>query len=565
MPEFNNPVDIANRALQHVGSELISPTLGFQEQSKRAALCAFNYGKLRRAELQRNVWTFATRRTALRAIALDTMQLAATMWSASTTYFVGSIVVDANNTYWVSTIRDNLNNQPGVVYSAWDAYYGPLSVGLYNSQFTYFKQELVYTAAGNGSMNIFASKIDGNSIHPALPDQWSIYAEYFKDNVVQVFPAWSSLTTYAIGSTVQIPGVNGANATYYTSLVNSNLNNQPPNADWALMPVLILEPNPANLQFQYPFSFTAPNPVFAQAPLTTTPIGEWNNQVTYSLGVFVIFNAQVYVSLQNANTTNWPNAPSSAFWAAVTGGTSYMSLIDANIGNNPTAMPAAWSSVTTYSIGNTVSASDGFEYTSLTNSNTNNNPANNAAPTNWQQGSLIPWTTSFVQGGGNPLWTQVGGAAFPFGVGLTTISVPARGGTAPWFARRNAYRLPANYLRKCQQDPVSGANSWLGVPTNRQKDDWLIEGNFLLSMDGGPIVFRFISDAQDVQKFHDMFCECLAARLGLEICEPLNQSSAKLQTLGQIYKLYRGEAILQDGIEAGPEEPPLEDFVATRV
>ena len=58
---FQNPVDIANRALQHCGAQRIDPTLGFTENSVNASECAFAYDKLRSAELQRNYWKFATK------------------------------------------------------------------------------------------------------------------------------------------------------------------------------------------------------------------------------------------------------------------------------------------------------------------------------------------------------------------------------------------------------------------------------------------------------------------------------------------------------------------------
>jgi hypothetical protein len=162
---------------------------------------------------------------------------------------------------------------------------------------------------------------------------------------------------------------------------------------------------------------------------------------------------------------------------------------------------------------------------------------------------------------------QIGGAAFPSGVGMTGLNItyPIGCGPASDAATKNVFYLPANYLRKCPQDPKAGVFSWLGAPGNRQADDWTFEGNFLVTLDGGPIVFRFIADVQDVTAFDDMFCEALSARIALEVCEPLTQSTAKLQIIGKEYEKFMSDALLVGGIEAGIEEPPLDDLISCRI
>ena len=80
---FLTPIDIANRALQHVGASRIDPTLGFTEISKNAQEISFCYDKLRRAELRRNVWRFAIRSAVLRPIDTTTLMLVPALCSAS--------------------------------------------------------------------------------------------------------------------------------------------------------------------------------------------------------------------------------------------------------------------------------------------------------------------------------------------------------------------------------------------------------------------------------------------------------------------------------------------------
>jgi hypothetical protein len=49
------------------------------------------------------------------------------------------------------------------------------------------------------------------------------------------------------------------------------------------------------------------------------------------------------------------------------------------------------------------------------------------------------------------------------------------------------------------------------------------------------ILLRFVADVQDVPRMKTMFCEGLAARIAIEICEPLTQSTAKLGSITAAY------------------------------
>ena len=269
MSEFLTDVDIANRALQHVGSQMIDNTIGFAENSIRAQQTSFAYGKLRRAELRRNSWRFATRKAALRPIDSNTLMLAPSLWVSTTTYFKGSIVADENNNLWSSLIPNNTGNHP-LTSSMWEAYFGPMTVQLYDSTQQYYSGELTYTAAGDGTYNTFRSLASVNAVHPALPNQWSTIGVYSKNQVVQQFPAWSSLTTYTQGQSVSFTDGN-----IYSSLTNGNTNNNPASsaANWSHMPVLTLTAQPVSSAAMV----TGPQ---------SSPIVEWSQVSTYQLGVF---------------------------------------------------------------------------------------------------------------------------------------------------------------------------------------------------------------------------------------------------------------------------------------
>src|SRR5258708_14477563 len=58
-----------------------------------------------------------------------------------------------------------------------------------------------------------------------------------------------------------------------------------------------------------------------------------------------------------------------------------------------------------------------------------------------------------------------------------------------------------------------------------------------------------------------LFRSGLAARIATEVCEPLTQSTAKLGAITQAYNKTMGEARTINAIEAGSEEPPLDDYL----
>lgn len=432
MLPFVNSVDVANRALQHCGATRIDPALGFNEQSKNAAETSFCYDKLRRAELKRNTWAFATKRAVLRPIGTDTRLLAPTMWAAGTTYFIGSIVSDQYSTPWVSRIPDNLANDPQNT-TAWQQYFGPLTVSLYDSTLAYFAGELVYTTAGDGTYRVYQSQENGNSDNPATATAYDATAVYMKDQVA-----------------------------------------------------------------------------------------------TYS-------------------------------------SVAYMSLIDFNTNQTPSAAPALWAIGTTYASGNHVGGSDGLIYSSVVSSNTGNDPTTDDG-THWQStGVLNPWTTVFIGGTGSLNWLQIGGAEFPAGVSLSPLAIVYPLGSGPSWqsSTKNAFKLPASYLRKAPQNPKPGVNN-LGGPSGSWSNDWELESGFIVSSDAGPIVLRFVADVSDVTLMDDMFCEGLAARVALEVCEPLTQSSDKLKTIAALYKQAISDARTANGIETGTVDPPEDDYLLCR-
>lgn len=354
---------------------------------------------------------------------------------------------------------------------------------------------------------------------------------------------WSSVTTYFFGSIVA-----DENGQWWISNIPNNLNNQP---------------ETSNLWDEY----FGPKTVML-----------YDSTTTYSAGELVYTTAgdgksRIFISLQNANADNPATATA---WSATAVyeknqvvtylAIPYMSLIDLNTNQTPTGSAAAWASGTTYAIGNAVTGTDGVRYTSVINGNMGNDPIL-ADATKWTNtGILTPWTTVFVGGIGSLKWLQIGGAEFPMGVGAVPLNLiyPLGSGPSTQANGRYVYRLPANYLRAAPQDPKAGSNSILGAPTNSLYNDWLYQGDYIVSMQVDPIVLRFVADTVDVRTFDPMFCEGLGARIGYELCEPLTQSSAKKDDIAKAYDQFMGDARIINGIEVGSQEPPLDDYLACR-
>lgn len=422
---FLDSLDIANRGLDHLGQP---PILTVTEDSRRNQVVSAVYDKVRRAELRASNWKFATRRVILRAVDSNTLLLAPNAWSQTETYTAGAVVSDVNNQFWLSRIAGNIGNSPGGNNSAWESYFGPMTMSLYDSTQSYSVGELVYElSATSGKYTIYRSLQNNNANDPGAGT------------------AWSSTTVYQIGALV----------TYLS--------------------------------------------------------GTWR------------------------------------------------SLVQNNLNVTPATGPLAWDPGATYASGQQVTGSDSFIYTSAINSNTGNNPVGDSGAHWTNTGIPNAWALTdlpVVSAGWLPLYATASTIQFEWPIGTGPSDDPSTG---------NVFRLPAGFIKKAPSNPKAGSVSWLGAPTESLYDDWLFEGNFLVTSDPGPIMLRFIADIQTVANMDDMFCEGLACRIAVEACEPITQSTAKIQTIESAYKDYIGRAKIVNAIETGAVEPPLDDFIACRL
>lgn len=454
---FSTELDIANRALQHCGARQIT---SLTDGSKAAFEVNSCYSKLRDAELRDNLWRFATRRTAIRPMTLGTMQLVPGVWSATKSYFNGSIVDDGTGTYWSSVAPVNLGNAPTDNSSFWEPYFGPLMASLYDPTQGYWAGELVYEITGNHGekINVYRARV-GITANPAASTQTSAVTQ-------------GGATTLTVTTTS-------------TTL--------------------------------------ADDPSVGSTWLATTQ---------YQKNMVVKYNGYYYMSLFDGNTNNIPSAYS------------------------------LWGNAIAYSA-NTIVASyvDGNLYENV--SPITGGPEPSADTTgNWlATGDKNPWTSSFLAGTGSNDYEILWDATLQD----VNFDYPIATGPVIQTQTRNAYRLPSGFLRPAPQDPKAGSTNYLGAPSGHQYEDWVYDGDYIISMDNSTIVYRFVADITTVAEMDPMFCEALAARIGMEVCEPLTQSNAKITTISNVYKRAIDNAKRTNGIEVGPIEPPEDDYITCRI
>jgi hypothetical protein len=198
------------------------------------------------------------------------------------------------------------------------------------------------------------------------------------EDTVGAFDDWSPITSYSIGNLVT-----ASNGLRFTSLQNSNLNNDP---------------------------LTSPT-YWQELRLTLA----WNSLSTFASGDRVFYSGLQYISLQSSNTGNIP-ASSSAWWKQVDeesvwnasttyaindvahlSGVRYRSLQNTNLNNNPSGsqnywkaekVHYTWNAGTTYTAGTYVYDGE-LRYSAVQSANTNHQPSTDTSFTWWKPESRL--------------------------------------------------------------------------------------------------------------------------------------------------------------------------------
>lgn len=305
-----------------------------------------------------------------------------------------------------------------------------------------------------------------------------------------------------------------------------------------------------------------------------TSLQPWVSTTAYAIGALVGENGTNYIAL-TLNTGNDPSTDNGTNWIKYYG-TGTLSL----------TFPV-WAIGTTYNAYAIVKGSDTGLYMSLSTS-TGIDPTTDLTGT-WvryygnivasqfdstseysvgeivfsaSDATLVYYNT--INGNNNDPSTSIGWVALTCTAKALVVLWPAGTGPATELQSKNVYVLPYGFLRRAPPDPSAGRTSFMGFPSNLPVDDWVPEGNYIVTMLSTPMMIRYVADIQDVTQMDDLFCEGLGSRVALEVCEPLTQSTAKLQAISSEYKAFMGDARNVNGIEEGSQPPPLDDLILCR-
>ena len=157
-------------------------------------------------------------------------------------------------------------------------------------------------------------------------------------------------------------------------------------------------------------------------------------------------------------------------------------------------------------------------------------------------------------------WLAVNGTLATLQILYPIGSGPLSQATTP-----NVFRLPNGYLRQAPTDPKGQFAPAVGGPAYNQEEDYLFEGNYIVSSCASLIMLRFVADVIDVMNMDPMFCEGLGQRMGWTMCEAMTQAKDKKDDCAAAYKLIMGEARAVNGIETGTVDPAEDEYLMVRL
>lgn len=269
--------DIANRACQKVGAELIATGALLTEQSRPAEQIRACYDFVRRAELRRNPWVFGIRVASIRPLSFGSRKLTFGTWVSGTTYAKRDIVTGDDGQVYFSRIDSNTGNTPSTTPSAWTLYFGPHIaeefITTWGSGYTYMQGDHAIGSDGNS----YISLVDTNTNNNPVGDggmHWAADTSSY---------AAATTTTFYTGELVHI------GQTVYLSLTNNNgqgtVNTYPANYFTGLPPpstvtwmTMATAPTVEKVVFNYPVG-AGPVQDFMTKNVYMLPLG-WLREVS---------------------------------------------------------------------------------------------------------------------------------------------------------------------------------------------------------------------------------------------------------------------------------------------
>lgn len=239
MDAFGQPLDIINRALQHLKLPRVASVHDFSQSAQEMG---FAYDKVRQAELRRHNWRFSVRRQIVRPLDWTTMIIKPAIWNIASSYLAGAIVAYPLGNLWISRLPNigmvpsntTVDSEGNLV---WDSYYGPLSVQAWNHQTpgqpeptpgtvytpSYEAGELAFVPFGNGQASTFMC-INGTNVGPMTAEGWLNTHYYTQGQIV----SWPQTSTFIIGPNGDtLNDSSGLGNITYQSNSNLNIGNDP--------------------------------------------------------------------------------------------------------------------------------------------------------------------------------------------------------------------------------------------------------------------------------------------------------------------------------------------------
>lgn len=161
-----------------------------------------------------------------------------------------------------------------------------------------------------------------------------------------------------------------------------------------------------------------------------------------------------------------------------------------------------------------------------------------------------------------------------FSIQRATLAAAAQ---KPLWGKANYFPLPGDFLMLAPPDQnpnyVFGALPVPPVATDPQLQyrDWQIEkmgpglGLAITTNDAAPLQLRYISNDVSEADFDSVFAEAFAARLALETCEEMTNSTSKMEEIATLYEEIMGKAKQRNAFEEQPVSPPVDPWITVRM
>lgn len=132
----------------------------------------------------------------------------------------------------------------------------------------------------------------------------------------------------------------------------------------------------------------------------------------------------------------------------------------------------------------------------------------------------------------------------------TKRAVLAPSVTAPAWGFGKSFPLPTDLLR-------------LVEVLDHTTDEYQVEGRSILANDS-VLYIRYVTRIEDPNLYDSMFCDSAALALAIELCEPMTQSTSKLQALVNLYDESITAAKSADAQENPPAQFEEDSWIAVR-